>query len=138
MLAFDFGTKSIGVAYGQGLTGSGEELAPLRARDGVPEWRQVEALIATWQPRTLLVGLPLNMDGSEGELARLARKFSRKLEGRFNLPAVMVDERLTTRSAKQEAYDRGHRGNFAQRPIDSIAARLLLEAYFAEAARADG
>lgn len=121
----------MGVAYGQSLTGTATELPPLPAKDGIPDWEAVKRLLQEWQPQALLVGLPLNMDDSESELARRARKFANRLHGRFTLPVTLFDERLSTREAKEEARQRGHRGNYAQSPVDSIAARLILESYFA-------
>lgn len=131
ILAFDYGTKSVGVAYGQSLTGTAKELAPLPAREGIPNWESVGRLLQEWQPQQLLVGLPINMDDSDSELAQRARKFANRLHGRFGLPVILFDERLSTREAKTEARQRGHRGNYAQSPVDSIAARLILESYFA-------
>lgn len=130
LLAFDYGLKNIGVAYGQSVTGTARELSPLKARDGVPDWEQVNKLIKEWQPQLLLVGLPLNMDDTESELSQRARKFANRLHGRFALPVEMFDERLTTRMAKEEAWERGHKGDFGSAPVDSIAARLLLESWF--------
>lgn len=129
-LAFDYGLKNIGLAYGQAVTGTATELPPLGARDGVPNWEQVAAVIKDWQPQLLLVGLPLNIDDTESELSLRARKFGNRLHGRFNLPVEMFDERLTTRLAKAEARERGHKGHYASAPVDSIAARLLLESWF--------
>ncbi|GMG85914.1 Holliday junction resolvase RuvX [Biformimicrobium ophioploci] len=126
-LAFDYGLKNIGVASGQTITGTATELAPLPARDGVPDWDQVSALLREWQPQVLVVGLPLNMDGTESELSARARKFGNRLHGRFGLEVIFVDERLSTRAAKEEAAERGHRGNYASSPVDSIAARIVLE-----------
>ncbi|WP_346838497.1 Holliday junction resolvase RuvX [Microbulbifer sp. SAOS-129_SWC] len=126
-LAFDFGTRSIGVAFGQSLTGTARELAPLPARDGQPDWGQLQKLLDEWQPQRLLVGLPLNMDGSESEFGARARKFGNRLHGRTGLPVELVDERLSTRAAKEEAFERGHKGNYAQDPVDSIAARIICE-----------
>lgn len=130
LLAFDFGLKNIGVAYGQSITGTATELAPLTARDGIPEWEQIAKLLKEWQPQRMLVGLPLNMDETESELSQRARKFANRLHGRFGLPVELFDERLTTRLAKEEARERGHKGNYAVMPVDSIAARLLLESWF--------
>lgn len=130
LLAFDYGLKNIGVAYGQSITGTASELPPLAARDGIPNWDQISKLLNEWQPQRLLVGLPLNMDDSESELSQRARKFANRLHGRFGLPVELFDERLTTRLAKDEARERGHSGNYASAPIDSIAARLLLESWF--------
>ena len=126
-LAFDFGTGSIGLAYGQSLTGGARELDPLPARDGQPDWNRLQKVVDEWQPKILLVGLPFNMDGSESEFAARARKFGQRLHGRLGLPVEYVDERLSTRAAKEEARERGHRGNYADNPIDSIAARIFLE-----------
>ncbi len=128
-LLFDYGLKNIGVAYGQTISQTARELPPLKARDGIPQWEAIGALLKEGQPGLLLVGLPLNMDGSESELSSRARTFGNRLNGRFNLPVEMVDERLSTREAKWEAAARGHKGNYREAPIDSIAARIILEAW---------
>lgn len=130
LLAFDFGTRNIGVAYGQTVTGTATELNPLPARDGIPNWDDISRLLDEWQPSLVVVGLPLNMDGTASELSQRARKFGNRLHGRFGIMVEMVDERLTTREAKEEASSRGHRGNYADNPVDSIAARLILESWF--------
>ena len=101
VLGFDFGTKKTGVATGQSITATAAPLAPLAMRDGIPDWLVIERLLKEWQPQALLVGLPLNMDDTESELSHLARKFARRLHGRFNLPVFMVDERLTSRAARE-------------------------------------
>jgi putative holliday junction resolvase len=129
LLAFDFGTRNIGVAFGQTLTQTARELPALRARDGVPDWTHVAQLLSEWQPTHVLVGLPLNMDDSETALALRARKFGNRLHGRFGVPVIMWDERLSTREAKQEARARGHKGHYKSDPVDSIAARLILESW---------
>lgn len=130
ILAFDFGTRNIGVAVGQELSSTAQELVPLRARDGVPDWTAVGNLLGEWQPALLIVGLPLNMDGSDSQFAQRAKKFANRLHGRFGLPVEMMDERLSTFSAKGEAMARGHGGNYRDAPVDSIAARLILESWF--------
>ncbi len=129
LIAFDYGLKSIGVAYGQSLTHTASELKPVSAKDGTPDWEVIKKLIEEWRPQLLIVGLPLNMDDSESEFSLRCRKFSRRLHGRFQLPVELYDERLTTRLAKTEANTRGHKGNYARQPVDSIAARLLLEGW---------
>jgi putative Holliday junction resolvase len=128
-LAFDYGLKNIGVAYGHALTGSGQELTPLKARDGIPNWQQVEQLITEWQPTALVVGMPFNMDATESELCTRAQKFGRRLHGRFGVDVHYMDERLSTFDAKHEARARGHKGNYKNQPVDSIAARLILESW---------
>ncbi|MEQ3696450.1 MAG: Holliday junction resolvase RuvX [Pseudomonadales bacterium] len=129
VLAFDFGMRSIGCAVGQTISGTANELKPLSAVNGAPQWAEMEALIEEWQPHALIVGLPLNMDGSESEMCQSARRFGNRLNGRFNLPVEMADERLTTREAKHEAHLRGRRGSYKDNPVDSIAARMILEGW---------
>lgn len=134
IILFDYGLKNIGVAVGQAITQTASELAPFKARDGIPDWDALGALLKQWQPQCVLVGLPLNMDGSESELSARARKFANRLHGRFSVPVELVDERLSTREAKWEARERGHKGNYKQAPIDSIAARIILETWLAQQA----
>ncbi len=129
VLAFDFGLVQIGVAVGNTLLRSTQPLAILRAREGVPDWQALEQLVRDWQPDLLLVGDPLNMDGSDSELCERARKFARRLHGRLGLPVTMVDERLTSFEAKQVSREQGHRGNYKRRPIDSQAAELVLQSW---------
>lgn len=101
LLAFDFGLKYIGVAVGQTQTSTASPLTTLSAKSGKPDWSQLELLLSQWKPDLLLVGLPLNMDDTESEMSELARKFSRRLNGRFNLPVELVDERLSSFEANK-------------------------------------
>ena len=132
VIAFDYGLRQIGVAHGQTLTYNAEGISILKASDGVPNWDQVAALLLEWKPNLLLVGLPLNMDGSESELSRLARKFARRLQGRFNMDVLMVDERLTSRDAKSTLRDAGsdrQSGRIDLTKIDHLAAALILQSW---------
>ena len=131
LLAFDYGTKNIGVASGQTLTRSASERPPLKAKDGVPDWGQIEKLLNEWRPDLVLVGLPLNMDGSESELSARARKFANRLHGRFGVKVELVDERLSSFAAKGEVMACGGSRDYKNNPVDSIAARLILEAWLA-------
>lgn len=132
VMAFDFGTSSIGLAVGQELTGKGQALKPIKANDGIPNWQIIEDAIAEWQPAFIVVGKPLNMDGSESDMSLRANKFGKRIHGRFGLPVYHMDERLSTREAKQLAYEKGHKGNFKKQPVDSIAALLILETWFSQ------
>lgn len=131
VLGFDFGTKKSGVATGQRITATAAPLAPLAMRDGIPDWLVIEKLINEWQPQLLLVGLPLNMDDTESELSHLARKFGRRLHHRFNLPVLMVDERLTSRAAKELLIDISQRRKGKLPSLDSTAAVLMVEGWLA-------
>lgn len=129
LLAFDYGLKNIGVASGQTETGITATRPALKAKDGIPNWDQLAALLEDWQPGLVLVGLPLNMDGSESELSMRARKFARRLEGRFGLKTELVDERLSSFEAKGEVMARNGSRNYGTHPVDGIAARIILETY---------
>ena len=130
LLGFDYGSKQIGVAVGQVVTGQARELCVLKAQNGVPDWQKVEALMREWQPDALIVGLPLNMDGTPSDMSARAEKFSRQLNGRFNLPVHTHDERLTTYAAKGERMAQGHHSNnYRDNPVDALAAALLLEGW---------
>ena len=127
---FDYGTRQIGVPGGTIITGQARELCLLKAQNGVPDWHKVEALLREWQPDALIVGLPLNMDGSPSDMSARAEKFARQLHGRFQLPVHTHDERLTTYAAKGERMARGqHDSNYRDNPVDALAAALLLEGW---------
>ena len=132
VLAFDFGLRQIGVAVGNCLLGTSEALQVLRAKDGIPNWDELEALLEDWQPDLLLVGDPLNMDGSASELGDRAAKFGRRLHGRFGLQVIQVDERLTSFEAKQQLAAEGHSGDYKAKPADSVAAELILQSWLRE------
>jgi putative Holliday junction resolvase len=121
VLAFDFGLRNIGVATGQAITHTASEIATVRARDGVPDWNAVDALVRQWRPDALLVGLPLNMDDTESEMSTRAKRFAKKLRVRYHLTVNLVDERLTSFEARgiSDDLDAQH----------AIAARLIAETY---------
>jgi len=127
LLGFDFGTRRIGVAVGQRITGTASALITLAARDGQPDWTQVAQLIATWQPDALVVGLPLQLDGSRSEVTDAAERFARRLEGRFRLPVYLYDERLSSHAA--DHWQSEHRGSEHNRrdSLDEVAARIILQ-----------
>ena len=131
-MAFDFGLRQIGVAVGNSLLGTSQPLSILRAREGVPNWQVVQGLIDEWRPDLLVVGDPLNMDGSAGEICERARKFGRRLHGRLGLPVTKTDERLSSFEATHNRRQQGHRGDFVEQPIDSYAAELILQTWLAE------
>ncbi|MBN2689459.1 MAG: Holliday junction resolvase RuvX [Gammaproteobacteria bacterium] len=126
-LGFDFGLRKIGVAVGQLITKSASPMPILPAKDGAPNWQQLDKLIQDWQPCALVTGLPLNMDGSEHEITKAAKKFVTQLEERYKLPVHFVDERLTTKAAREFIYEQGGYKALQDSAIDSIAAKLILE-----------
>ena len=114
---------------GNRVTSTSQALTTLRARDGIPDWDQLQDLLDEWQPELLLVGKPINMDDSDSELSRLAEKFGRRLHGRYRKPVAYMDERLSSFEAKQLLDEQGHRGDYQAQPADSLAAQLILESW---------
>ncbi|MDU7463759.1 MAG: Holliday junction resolvase RuvX [Haemophilus haemolyticus] len=129
-LAFDFGTKSIGCAVGQSITGTAQALPAFNAQDGIPNWDTIEKCLKEWKPDVVVVGLPLNMDGTEQELTLRARKFANRLQGRFGVNVQLQDERLTTTEARSEIFDRGGFRALKKGKVDGISACLILESWF--------
>ena len=132
LLGFDFGTKSIGVAVGQTVTHTASALSAIKAKEGIPDWAVIERLIKEWQPQQLIVGLPLNMDGTEQPLTQRARKFGNRLHGRFGLPVQFQDERLTSTAAREQLFDAGGFRNLDKGKVDSTAALLIVEDYLSQ------
>jgi putative holliday junction resolvase len=122
ILAFDFGLKRIGVAVGE------PELRTAHPLGAVTRFEEVETLISEWKPGRLVVGRPLSVKGETHAMTRQAEDFARRLERRFKLPVERVDERFS--SVEAESRLRGVK----RKDVDSVAAQLLLEQYFDEAA----
>ncbi|MFM2477633.1 Holliday junction resolvase RuvX [Celerinatantimonas sp. MCCC 1A17872] len=131
VLGFDFGTQSIGVAIGNPITGSASALNALKARDGIPNWDDLANLIRQWQPQRLVVGLPLNMDGTEQDITTRARKFAKRLHGRYGLPVDLQDERLTTVDARASLFEQGGYRALKKGAIDSASAVVIVESWYA-------
>ena len=132
ILCFDYGTKTIGVAVGQSITQTATPLADLKAKDGIPNWDHIKKILDEWQPNLLLVGLPLNMDGSFSPISQRAKKFANRLHGRFGLPIEMADERLSSFEAKGEIIRQSGSRDFKEKNVDSLAAKIILEGWFRE------
>ncbi len=130
LMAFDFGTKSIGVAIGQEVTQTARALTALKAQEGVPDWQLIEKLLTEWQPDLIVVGLPLNMDGTEQPLTGKARKFANRLHGRFGKPVELQDERLSTVEARADLFERGGYRALNKGQVDAASAVIILESWF--------
>jgi len=123
ILAFDFGTQYIGVAVGQTITGTSSPLMVLDvAQEGKEMWNTIEDLINEWKPDQLLVGNPLNMDGTPSDIMKKVDPFFKKLQMISNVPCELVDERLTSFEAKQLAQM-----NARDDRIDDLAAKIFLD-----------
>jgi len=120
-LAFDFGTKRLGVATGNRMLGSARGLRTI-TEQGDARWAAIAALIQEWQPDALVVGVPRHPDGAPHEMTARALKFAGQLRGRYRLPVVEVDERYTSAQAQSEGA----------RDLDAASAALILEQFFRE------
>lgn len=132
ILGFDFGLKNIGVAVGQMITQSASPLVILKAKNGAPDWNEIKKLIIEWGVDALVVGLPLNMNGSEQAITHRARAFAVLLEKHFQLPVYFSDERLTTLAAKAVMHATV-KGAARFDRADSISAQLIVESWFGSA-----
>ena len=132
ILAFDFGLKHIGVAIGQEITNTAQTFFSLEAKNGEPNWNQLDPLVKEWNPKLLIVGNPLNMDGSDSEIKKKSDKFSNLINKRYNIPVELMDERLTTKEAKERLEAKRSNSVSLGRDTHQIAAQIILESWFSE------
>lgn len=130
VLAFDFGTRRIGVAVGNAMLRTAHPLATIATEANAARFAAIAALIAEWRPARLLVGLPVHADGTPHAMTALARRFGHRLEGRFALPVVFVDERYTTLAADAALREAGTTGAARKAARDEVAAQLILQSWF--------
>lgn len=130
ILAFDYGTRRIGVAVGQTLTGTARALTTLQnLNHNKPDWSAIEKLMQEWQPQLCVVGMPWNMDGEEQTMTARATRFANQLHGRFGVAIDTMDERLSSYEAEQILAEKhSHRGYNAG-DVDSTAAELILTSW---------
>ena len=132
LIGFDFGMKRIGVAIGQTITQTARPLDTIQAKDGIPNWNAIDKLIKKWLPDALVVGIPLNMDGTDQPISHIARQFANALRERFHLPVYEIDERLTTKDAREKLFAEGGYKALQDGQVDRLAAQLILQNWFAE------
>ncbi|MCQ8895094.1 Holliday junction resolvase RuvX [Limnobacter humi] len=130
LLAFDFGLKRIGVAFGNTLTKTTTGVGLVEAEDDATRFKKIEALIREWQPEGLVVGVPRHDDGQDNEMTARCQRFARQLEGRFGLPCATVDERYT--SVIIESCMGGAKARELKGRVDVGSACLILDQYFLE------
>jgi putative Holliday junction resolvase len=135
ILAFDFGTRHVGVAVGDGETGLAHALGVIHAESSAERMSEIDPLVREWQPAKLVVGLPLTMDGAELEMTARARRFARQLAARFQLPVDLADERLSSASAEEGLRAAGRGGRKHKQLVHGEAARIILQSYLDESAR---
>lgn len=126
ILGFDFGTKKIGVAVGQLVTKTASPLKTIKAQSGEPDWNALNSIINEYQPNAFVVGLPLNLDGSESVTSEKARAFGEQLNQKFNIEVHYINEHLTSFVARRMAKESKNKKGPS---VDALAAALILQAW---------
>lgn len=135
VLGFDYGLKHIGVAIGQAITRTANLLEAIPAKNGIPDWQKINTLIELWHPEVIIVGLPLNMDGSRQTITDKAENFAKMLQEKYTLPIHMVDERLSTKAARQQLFELGGFRALKKELVDSFSAKLIVESWLSNSSR---
>ena len=124
VMAFDYGTRRVGVAVGNSMSRRGQPLRTIAAPNIDVLFQEIGNLIAEWGPKSLVVGLPTHPDGTAHEMTGKAKRFGNQLHGRFGLPVAWVDERYTSAVLEEDSQMRDN--------LDAHSAVLILEQFFAE------
>ena len=132
IFCFDFGLKHIGIAVGQELTNTTETFFSLKAFEGKPNWKELDSLIKEWKPDLFVVGDPVNMDGTCSELKKKSDRFSTLIKRRYNIPFELMDERLTSREAKDIIKSSGDNRFKGSLDTHQMSAKIILESWFEE------
>lgn len=127
VLGFDFGSKKMGVAVGQTITGTASPLVQLDIQDGEPDWEKITALISEYKPFAFIVGHPIHIDGSKQVITLLAENFAKLLKAHYDLPVYSVDERLSTVEARRELFEQGGYRALSKKNIDMKSAQIILQ-----------
>ena len=120
VLGFDFGTRRIGVAIGNRLTGQARPLTTIDAITSDARWKALSTLIDEWQPAQLAVGIPRHPDNTPHSMTERCERFARQLEGRYRLPVARIDERYSSAVVESQA------------DVDAAAAAVILQQWLDE------
>lgn len=131
MLALDLGTKRVGVAVCDELQLTTQALPALGRTNWKKLLRQISDLRHSFDAQAVVIGLPLNLDGTEGEAARAARRIARNLSLSLPVPVHLQDERLTSRAAEESLREAGLKGAELTARLDSEAAAIILRDFIA-------
>ena len=130
VLAFDFGEKRIGVAVGEWSLTQAHPLTTIRSEANVERFAAIAALINEWKPSSLVVGLPVALDGTPHAMTARCSRFANQLRGRFGLPVDYAEERLSSVEAEERLRETGHTARSAKEHVDALAAQIILQCYF--------
>lgn len=126
ILSFDFGTKKIGVAVGQTKTRTSSPLEVIFNKNNVTNWSKIHSIVEEWRPELILVGKPLNMDGTDSDIMKTVNIFFKKLNKITNIPCEYVDERLTSFEVRQNLLET------KTDLVDAHAAKILIDHWLSE------
>ncbi len=132
-LCFDYGMVRIGMSIGNSLLGTARPLSVVANNSGTPDWEKIDRAMLDWQPKGLVVGIPVDLDGNAQEITHHAKGFLKRLKKRYTVPVFSADERFSSVQAQQELQkmrSRGQRGKTQHADVDTLAAALILEQWF--------
>ena len=129
IMAFDYGLRNIGIAIGQNITKSASTFYAIKAKEGEPDWIKLDSIVKEWEPALFIVGDPFNMDGTKSEFQKRISQFSTKLKNRYKIRLHMMDERLTTKEAKERIKTESSELKKSTNK-HSISAQIILEDWF--------
>lgn len=129
IIGFDFGQKRIGVAIGNNISKSAQALITIDSASSNQKFEAIQKIMDEWQPVSIVVGVPFNVDGSEHKVTNLCKKFAKQLEQKYALPIHLIDERYTSIEAGYEIQDKKIDPKKKKLLIDQIAAKIILQSY---------
>ncbi len=129
IIGFDFGQKRIGVAIGNNISKSAQALITIESTSSNQKFEVIQKIMDEWQPVSIVVGVPFNVDGSEHKVTNLCKKFAKQLEQKYALPIYLIDERYTSIEASYEIQDKKIDLKKKKLLIDQIAAKIILQSY---------
>ena len=129
VMAFDFGLSNIGIAIGQNITKSASTFYAVKAKEEKPDWIKLDSIVEEWRPGLFIVGDPFNMDGTKSDFQKRISKFSSELNKRYDVRVHMMDERLTTKEAKERMKTESS-GLKESANQHSVSAQIILEDWF--------
>ena len=129
IIGFDFGQKRIGVAIGNNISKSAQALITIESASSNQKFEAIQKIMDEWQPVSIVVGVPFNVDGSEHKVTNLCKKFAKQLEQKYALPIHLIDERYTSIEASYEIQDKKIDLKKKKLLIDQIAAKIILQSY---------
>ncbi|WMY97516.1 MAG: Holliday junction resolvase RuvX [Arsenophonus sp.] len=129
IIGFDFGIFNIGVAIGQTITNTAQPINFLKSKNGCPNWEKIQKIFQIWKPSIAIIGLPLNMDGTEQNISYKSRNFATQIKKKYRIPIQLHDERLSTVEARKILFQKKGYKSLTKKNINSISAVIILESW---------